>query len=602
VRLYCDGKEIHRSDLIERSSVIWYRIGETCDDDSWTISQWQDGTNAKLEGKFADDLVRSIEAGDTVSQVRRKVAEHLGIQDHNRVILIARDGMRSGLVQGDSWEVRQLRKWLCRWLSIDVGRKNGYVILEGLGRQYVYHPEPSYLQRGIELKKLKRWMEQRLFTCVSPSGESDLNLRWVQIALLRNKTRLGSLTPVVWGATYNFELPDDIAEALADDESWLLPATETCIVCSDDKKLTDLPVRTTEGCDHKPTVCKECMSQWIHSSLETSAWDRLKCPECPQFLKFADVKRYASTDDFARYDTLATRAALKDMPNFRWCLSTRCESGQIHDPSCAKFKCAACRSKHCVKHDMPWHSGETCEDYDRRNRRRQKEERASEAEVKKSTRRCPECKKDVHKWTGCNHITCVCRHEWCYICLAPYNRNPQGFLYCRHNPGCTEHDPFVDIIDPPAGRARRHPNNIGGPGAAAAAGRFGFPPPLRPRPWMHHPQAQEAAARRGIPIIPPHFRQPPPPRFFPRPPGAAVDEEGEDLPGRGGNNDGEIPGFDEDDNRRANRHAHVFRQRPAEAGGADGARDHGVLNDVVDVLEDVAEFAEALRRMNEFRV
>ncbi|KAK1769404.1 hypothetical protein QBC33DRAFT_423841, partial [Phialemonium atrogriseum] len=449
VRLYSDGKELHRRDVIDRPSVVWYRSGTACDDDSWKVTHWQDGANGRWKGTFASDLVRAIEAGDTVAQLRRKVADHVGVEDHNRIIIIARDGMRPGLLQGDAWEVRQVRSWLCRWLSIDVGRRNGYVILEGLRRQYIYHPEPSYLQKGIDLKRLKQWMQQRLFACVGRLGQrSDLNLRWTDIALVRNGSRLSSLSPVAWGATYSFELADDVAEALAADESWLLPATETCAVCSDDKRLTELPVRMTAACEHKPATCKDCVLQWIHSSLETSSWDRLRCPECPQLMKFADVRRYASAADFSRYDALATRAALRDIPNFRWCLSTNCESGQIHDPSCAKFKCAACKSKHCVTHDVPWHSGETCGEYDGRNRRRAAEDRASEETIRTTSRKCPECAKDVHKWEGCNHITCVCGHEWCYVCLATFQKTRHGFLFCHHARDCTDRDPFAHIVDP----------------------------------------------------------------------------------------------------------------------------------------------------------
>lgn len=540
VRLFSDGKEIHRRDPIERSSVIWYRIGPSCNDESLTITQFNDRMNAPLEGAFYDQLIDAIEDGETVAQVRCRVAERLGVEDHNRIILIARDGMRPGLVQCDGWEVRQLRKWQCRWLSLDVGRKNTYIVLEGLGRRYVYHPDAASMQRGMELKKLKRWMEQRLFAEVSRSGSSDVNLKWVQIALLHKDSRLGSFTPAVWGATYQFELPDDLADALNDEESWLLRATETCIVCSDDKKVTEMPVRTTSDCDHKPTVCKDCMAQWIHSSLESTAWDRLKCPECPQFLKFGDVRRLAAAADFSRYDTLATRAALKDIPNFRWCLSTKCESGQIHDRSCARFRCVACRSKHCVRHDVAWHSGETCEEYDKRNRRRMAEDKASEEEVRKSTRRCPECKRDVHKWTGCNHITCICGHEWCYICFAPFKRNHQGFLYCRHYPHCTETDALADIIDPPIRAGGRRNPAVGGL-PVNAAGRFVFPPPLRPRQWQPgqarpgHPGGAPPPAGAGFRFPPP----PPPPPIGPHMGGAVPP-----APHAGGNNAAQAAPFD----------------------------------------------------------
>ncbi len=99
------------------------------------------------------------------------------------------------------------------------------------------------------------------------------------------------------------------------------------MVCCDDKRITEMPLRITAACRHSPTLCKSCLQHWIQSSLDDLSWDRLKCPECPELLKFEDVKRFAASDVFERYDRLATRAALKEMRNFRWCLGANCESG-----------------------------------------------------------------------------------------------------------------------------------------------------------------------------------------------------------------------------------------------------------------------------------
>ncbi|KAF4630193.1 hypothetical protein G7Y89_g7949 [Cudoniella acicularis] len=35
-------------------------------------------------------------------------------------------------------------------------------------------------------------------------------------------------------------------------------------------------------------------------------------------------------------------------------------------------------------------------------------------------RRCTECGRVVELKTGCNHITCICKSEWCYFCGAPW--------------------------------------------------------------------------------------------------------------------------------------------------------------------------------------
>jgi hypothetical protein len=406
VRFYADARELGRQDVADSYATIWYRLVTPRDNDTWMITHLGDDTNGRVDTSLADEMVRCIEAGKTLADLRKVVARHMSIDDSNRIIIIARDGLRKGLLQGDMWQVRQIRSWFSRWLSIDVSPKKGYIIIEGSWGQYLLHPSSELSSGGLAVRDVKQWLETRLLNDVDRLQNSKLELKYHKIALTYRGGRLSNSCPIVAGKTYGLELPWHLEDAFAAEEAWLLPATETCTVCSEDRKVTELPLRITSDCKHKPTLCKDCLGQWIHSSMDTLTWERLKCPECPELLKFDDVRRYAFREDFDRYDALATRAALKSIRDFRWCLSTSCESGQIHDPKCKMFKCIACKAKHCVHHEVPWHSKETCEEYDKRNRRRRKEEKASEQTIKQTSKACPECKRAVHKFTGCNHITC----------------------------------------------------------------------------------------------------------------------------------------------------------------------------------------------------
>ena len=35
-------------------------------------------------------------------------------------------------------------------------------------------------------------------------------------------------------------------------------------------------------------------------------------------------------------------------------------------------------------------------------------------------KQCPNCKRQVQKTEGCNHMTCICKYQWCYACEGPY--------------------------------------------------------------------------------------------------------------------------------------------------------------------------------------
>lgn len=524
VRFFADGRELGSHDLVGFQPSVWFRLVTPRDDDAWKFTYLDEG-DEELTIRYADELTRAIESGNTVGQLRKLVASHRGIDDPDRVAVVARDGARVGSLQGDMWELRQVRSWFCRWLSFEVSPLDYYAVLVGPWGRYLFHPsEDCYAEGMLTAKDVKKMLETCLLPRLDRDCDSKLSIKRSQITLTSRGSRLADNAAIYPGAKVGLELPWHLEDGLSAEESWLLPATETCTVCADDKKPTELAVRIASGCKHESSTCRDCLGRWIHSSLDTSTWDRLKCPECPELLNFDSVRRYAVRQDFDRYDTLATRAALESVPNFRWCLSTSCESGQVHDPACTKFKCTACKAKHCVLHNVPWHSGESCEEYDRRNRRRRKDDKASEDMIKSTTKLCPECKQPVHKWTGCNHITCkslpplfgvpfpglhilytafpltqaqpgVCGHEWCYLCLAPFRRNLHGFLYCRHNPGCTEVDPFADDIDP-AGARRGRPER--------AQPFHPRPPPLAQPAFMHRPVAAAAAAapqvRRHEPV------------------------------------------------------------------------------------------------------
>jgi len=120
------------------------------------------------------------------------------------------------------------------------------------------------------------------------------------------------------------------------------------------------------------------------------------------------------------------RAFLSNDASFRYCLAEGCKSGQVHDSGAEGniFRCGACGFRVCTIHDMTFHEGETCTQYDERlvreereriekqeqedkdRKRRQEEEIASVAAVDKFARACPGCKRPIQKTSGCDHMTC----------------------------------------------------------------------------------------------------------------------------------------------------------------------------------------------------
>ncbi|KAK6841964.1 hypothetical protein PG987_002824, partial [Apiospora arundinis] len=504
----------------EDAAIIFYHSGDVLRDDrippGTTCLHYrvtQRGTDTKLRLLWndhiefhppeVDELIDGIGNGATIRELRNDIAACLGVDDSARVVVSARDGLRRGLVQGNNWETRRVESWLCQTLFVDLVAEMNYIVMKGVNEEYIYHP--FNCDRGVGSRTLKMWLHDRILTQVRhpkslrESGPFDLD----DISLSLGEKPLGKHSRVSLGSTIEFQLARRAHDQFVQEEAWLVPETETCVVCSDEKGVSEFPARITKTCSHQPTTCGDCIGQWIASSMDSVSWDRLKCPECSGLLAFEDVRAFADPETFQRYDSLAAKAALTSIREFRWCLNPRCGAGQIHKADCSKVKCHACKKSSCSRHDLPWHKGETCVAYDKRTRRQRKSDKASEKKVKEMTKSCPRCHKDVYKYTGCDHITCVCGHEWCYLCLAEYSHDLNSFLQCKHKRDCRyfQNPPIYE-----GGRVLRpflRPPNLPPPPPPPWLGpRQRGPPMFGPLGFAPRPMAQRPLERPPTPTPP----------------------------------------------------------------------------------------------------
>ncbi|KAI0140018.1 hypothetical protein F4776DRAFT_571588 [Hypoxylon sp. NC0597] len=504
IRFFWVDKPLEGNDIPNGASSLHYRVlGEK--DDGAVRLVWR-GANLKLRKHQIDAVTRKVAAGRSVGSIRettlnllRASNEKKGLllRDANQIVVEAAGGLREGPLQGNNWEARKVQTWLCRYLIINVRPVDDYFVLRGFNEEYVWH-KPYRNSRGYaDVHKLKSWVKDEVLTSICNRKSHRRGIETDDIRLTYRGKPIKKLNHIRPGETIDFEVPRSIEDKFIDAEAWLVPLTEECIVCSDEKRVSEMPNkrRITAACEHNSNMCKECVGTWIASSLDTVTWDRLKCPECPQLLKYENVRAFATRQIFERYDTLAVKALLSSMPEFMWCLNPGCNSGQIHPTFCSRAKCHACKRYLCVRHNVPWHKGETCEEYERRTRRQRRNDRASEQHVKEIAKPCPGCKKNVHKFTGCDHVTCICGHEWCWLCFGRYYRDEHDFLQCHHTRECRYHD------NPPnyeGGRAFMPFLNMAGPPPPPA-------PPLIFPGGPPRPRRVDAAAQAGPGNRPPGF-------------------------------------------------------------------------------------------------
>ncbi|KAG4199372.1 hypothetical protein ERO13_A05G142700v2 [Gossypium hirsutum] len=98
----------------------------------------------------------------------------------------------------------------------------------------------------------------------------------------------------------------------------------------------------------------------------------------------------------------------------------------------AETECPYCHRLLCARCKVSWHSGISCEEYQKLS----EDERGSEDLMvrnlakEKKWNRCPRCHIIVERTEGCLHMTCWCKYEFCYACGAEWTHDHGG---CQGN-------------------------------------------------------------------------------------------------------------------------------------------------------------------------
>lgn len=230
----------------------------------------------------------------------------------------------------------------------------------------------------------------------------------------------------------NADHGNDSTETLGLD--WLFGEPKTCIICGDEKSALQFADQSLKPkCKHASSCCTACVQTWLLADLDVNSWVRVSCCECFNVLSYEDLKLALNVETFAQYDKLLVRRTLDKETDFRWCANPGCSSGHIHAGGTENplFTCMACNSRFCIVHNVPYHEGQTCAQYDedpgrqKRIAAEQEQEQLSKAVLDKISKKCPGrgCDFHIQKTDGCDAMTCSrCRHKFCWQCLACYTK------------------------------------------------------------------------------------------------------------------------------------------------------------------------------------
>ncbi|KAK4617649.1 E3 ubiquitin-protein ligase [Fulvia fulva] len=176
--------------------------------------------------------------------------------------------------------------------------------------------------------------------------------------------------------------------------------------------------------------------QWLITQLKNRATSNIKCAQasCTAILVGSEISSVARSDTLEQYREKATQEYFKQYPNYIECPNADCTYGYIVEQGDSSiFNCRVCLVQYCMKCVVNWHDDETCEDYRARIRAETAGgDRATKKLLRREAKLCPRYKAWIQKISGCDHMTCKCGFEFCYVCLGAWD----GFSRGAHRPDC----------------------------------------------------------------------------------------------------------------------------------------------------------------------
>ncbi|KAJ5943528.1 hypothetical protein N7516_003696 [Penicillium verrucosum] len=176
-----------------------------------------------------------------------------------------------------------------------------------------------------------------------------------------------------------------------------------CVACSESYPESGM---IRNSCSH--IYCQGCITHLLENSLADESLFPPRCCRLP--LPLEATRGIINVDLWARFE------------------EKKIEHGDKHrtycsDPACSRYilpsrvrgtigTCRVCNRKTCTLCKKKTHQGECVDD------------RIEVLELGKAKgwQRCLNCSHLVELRSGCNHITCRCRHEFCYVCSTPWKQ------------------------------------------------------------------------------------------------------------------------------------------------------------------------------------
>lgn len=211
--------------------------------------------------------------------------------------------------------------------------------------------------------------------------------------------------------------------------------SKECMICVESKPVyRNFPDFTT--CSHEPDVCSSCVAEQTVTILQSSrwqGWSACRCLQCDIFIPTEELQAALPRALVKEMKEMMGRAVDSAQESWRWCLAAGCGHGSLHDSKKEMIRCKKCDYKMCFKHQVPWHVGYTCQEYDM-SHPQAAITKTSEELISKMSKPCPGCGIAVQKAGGCNFMACESIHlQLLYFrTLKVYRQQMWNYLALGH--------------------------------------------------------------------------------------------------------------------------------------------------------------------------
>jgi len=186
-----------------------------------------------------------------------------------------------------------------------------------------------------------------------------------------------------------------------------------CLSLCDDKE--DKQYVDLANCGHR--ICRDCALFTIQNATENKD-QALICPakDCNRHI---DLEKLADFDikpsALVELKIRETERLLSECPKFSHCHRPDCHGGAINPKKKTHITCFVCECSHCTKCGL-MHPKHACDTF--------LNDKFIKQQMKKELiKKCPNCKVNIEKNDGCNHMTCKkCGYQFDWLTLKRWAR------------------------------------------------------------------------------------------------------------------------------------------------------------------------------------